>query len=193
MGTKYLIVGLGNPADKLRITRHNVGFLMIDYLTQTLKLSQPTYNFKSYIWVYQTADIKIYLIKAQTYMNLTGHAVRSIKDYFKITNNHTIVIQDDKDMQFGKLRLRAKGSSGGHRGIQNIIDQIESNEFIRIKLGVGNGNHLIPTEKWVLSNFTKAEMEILRAKAAIVKDVVLALTVNGSTFNQVQIKFSLNQ
>lgn len=131
-----LIVGLGNPGTKYAFSRHNMGFLALDMLSQQEKIRIDRLRFRA-LWGEGTMEgQKVLLIKPQTYMNLSGEAVRAALDYYKLSPEHLIVIYDDADLPEGVLRIRQKGSAGGHNGIKSIIQNIGTDVFDRIKLGI---------------------------------------------------------
>lgn len=156
-----LIVGLGNPGSKYDNTRHNVGFMFLDYLANSY---QVKFNSKQN---YQLAEInvggeKVLLLKPQTFMNLSGEAVNAVCKFYKITNHDIIVIYDDLDMDFGRLRVKDNSSSGGHNGIKNIINHLHTQEFMRIKVGINN-EYKRDVKSFVLSKFSKSELTQLDA------------------------------
>lgn len=156
-----LIVGLGNPGKNYHNTRHNIGFMFLDEIAskENLKFKLDT-KLKCEIAEMKVKNEKILLIKPQTYMNLSGQSVYAVCKYYNIELNDILVIQDDLDLELGKLRFRAKGSSGGHKGIQNIIDQFGSNEFKRLKVGISKVEAK-DTIDYVLGRFGKTEMNVL--------------------------------
>lgn len=152
-----LIVGLGNPGSKYENTRHNIGFMFVDYLADRYNTSFTTKK------NYQYAEInvggeKVILLKPQTFMNLSGEAVKIICDFYKLTNEDILVIYDDLDMSFGKLRVKFNSSSGGHNGIKNIISHLHTQEFMRIKVGINN-EYKRDVKTFVLSKFSKEEIK----------------------------------
>ena len=132
-----LIVGLGNPGKKYEHTRHNMGFDTIDLFSELAKIDIDKEAFKGLVGRGKVFDKDVYLLKPQTYMNLSGESVREIVSYFKIPTEDIIVIYDDLDLEPGKIRLRLSGSSGGHKGIQNIIENLGTEEIKRIRIGIG--------------------------------------------------------
>lgn len=137
MDSYYIIVGLGNPGGKYEGTRHNVGFKVIDELADRFKIDRPVRFGKSMIGKGSIAGEKVILVKPMTYMNLSGEAVREICSYYKVDHtDHLIVISDDIDLPVGHLRIRKKGSAGGHNGLKNIILHLGDDEFTRIRIGV---------------------------------------------------------
>lgn len=157
----YLIVGLGNPGNKFNLTRHNAGFRCLDNFSQINNI-----KFSSFKNIAQIANIKInnsncYLMKPITYMNLSGTAVKTCMKYFNIDIDHLIVIQDDTSLPVGKMRIRKRGSAGGHNGIKSIIESINSSEFKRIKIGVGNCPNDIDMKDWVIMELSKKDLETI--------------------------------
>ncbi|MCL2311071.1 MAG: aminoacyl-tRNA hydrolase [Firmicutes bacterium] len=152
----WVIVGLGNPGEKYRYTRHNVGFMFLDTLSSDFK--------KKDNYLYSKINIGkegLILVKPQTFMNLSGYAVLNVMKFYKLSLDKLIVIFDDISFSVGKIRLREKGSHGGHNGLKNIFDLLGTNKVKRIKVGVGNKPHNWNLDDWVLSNFSKYDFEIL--------------------------------
>ena len=150
-----LIVGLGNPGRKYQHTRHNTGFMIIDMLSE--KLNQPieTKKFQGLYTKFKYHGEDIVLLKPETYMNESGVCVQAMMNYFKIDPDDLLVIYDDLDMEVGKIRLRSKGSAGGHNGIKSIIKHIGSQEFKRIKIGIGRPKEGMTVVHHVLGKFDK--------------------------------------
>jgi PTH1 family peptidyl-tRNA hydrolase len=153
----HLIVGLGNPGDQYKNTRHNVGFDIIDLVAEKYNISVNRVKFKGVYGELNIRGEKVILLKPQTYMNLSGESVKEISDFFKIQTKNIIVIYDDISLDIGKLRIRSKGSAGGHNGIKSIIAQLSTDEFPRIKVGVGQPKHDLVNH--VLGRFDKVERE----------------------------------
>ena len=133
----WLIVGLGNPGQKYEHTRHNMGFLTVDLLAEQLNVKLNKVKFKSAYNIVRFGGQKCLVMKPQTYMNLSGEAVHEAAQFYKIPADHVLVIYDDVSLPVGKLRVRPTGSAGGHNGIKNIIYQLSSDQFPRVKIGVG--------------------------------------------------------
>ncbi|MDD3403693.1 MAG: aminoacyl-tRNA hydrolase [Hespellia sp.] len=156
----FIIVGLGNPSKEYEGTRHNVGFSVIDEMADKYNIDVTTRKHRAYIGKGMIAGQKVILAKPQTFMNLSGESVRSLLDYYKIDETQElIVIYDDVSLAVGQLRIRAKGSAGGHNGIKNIIAHLGGQEFPRIKVGVGEKPPKYDLADYVLGHFTKAEQE----------------------------------
>ena len=161
-GNMFIIVGLGNPTDEYKGTRHNVGFDVIDALADKYNISVTERKNRAFCGKGIIAGQKVILVKPQTYMNLSGESVRGIVDYYKIDiETELLVIFDDISLDVGQLRIRKKGSAGGHNGIKNIIQNLGSNVFQRIKVGVGEKPKEYDLVDYVLGHFSKAEKEIM--------------------------------
>lgn len=167
----HLVVGLGNPGEKYLFTRHNAGFLTIDYLSQRLGVKVTTLKFHALVGEATMAGRRVLLMKPQTMMNASGEAVRPACDFYKIPPENVIVISDDISLDAGRLRVRESGSAGGHNGLKSIIAHLGSENFPRVKMGVGQK----PTPDydladWVLSNFSKEEQKALFATFGVAFD-----------------------
>lgn len=171
---RFMVVGLGNPGKQYEKTRHNAGFMAIEVLEkefgaspfgskQTATLSRANVN-----------GIEVLFVKPLTFMNLSGNAVNEVGSYYKIPQDHIIVIADDVSMEVGRLRIRDKGSDGGHNGLKDIIRVLGSQQFVRIKIGVGQKPHPdYDLADWVLSRFPKEDLpkleEVLKTVPGAVK------------------------
>ena len=156
----FIIAGLGNPTKEYEGTRHNVGFDVIDRLSEKYNIDVETKKHRALIGKGMIAGQKVILAKPQTYMNLSGESIRSLVDYYKIDpEEELLVIYDDISLGTGQLRIRAKGSAGGHNGMKNIIAHLGSQVFPRIKIGVGEKPRGYDLADYVLGHFSKAEQE----------------------------------
>ena len=155
----YIIAGLENPTREYEKTRHNVGFDTIDVLADKLNTSVDEKKFKGLYGRGIIAGEKVILLKPQTFMNLSGESVREAADFYKVDPEHIIVIYDDISLDVGQLRIRKKGSAGGHNGIKNIIAHLGTQEFPRIKVGVGDKPPRMDLADYVLSRFSKEDRE----------------------------------
>ena len=156
----FIIAGLGNPDRQYEGTRHNVGFDVIDRIAEKYNIAVDTKKHRAYIGKGIIQGQKVILAKPQTYMNLSGESIRSLVDYYKIDEeNELLVIYDDISLDVGQLRIRAKGSAGGHNGIKNIIAHLGTQVFPRIKVGVGEKPKGYDLADYVLGHFSKAEKE----------------------------------
>ncbi len=159
----YLIVGLGNPGAKYETTRHNAGFLCITKLEDDLGFKTKKLKFHSLIGDTKIGNKKVLVMKPQTMMNNSGIAVSECSKFYKIPPENIIVIFDDISLEPGKLRIKRKGSAGGHNGIKSIIAHLGSENFPRIKLGVGKKLHPdYDLADWVLGNFPKNDIPLMR-------------------------------
>lgn len=174
----FLIVGLGNPGKEYEDTRHNIGFKVVDNIAKEYNIDVNRQKFKGTYGEGFINGEKVMLLKPTTYMNLSGESVREVVDFYNIENHKILIIYDDISLDVGKLRIREKGSAGGHNGIKSIIAHLGSDVFPRIKVGVGQPNSDLV--KHVLGRFTKEEMTILdesieaatKATAEIIKNDV---------------------
>ena len=158
----YLIAGLGNPSKTYEGTRHNVGFSMIDALADAFQIDVTTKKHKAIVGRGVIEGMKVILAKPQTYMNLSGESIREIADFYKIDPENMIIIYDDISLDVGRLRIRKKGSAGGHNGIKNIIAHLGTDVFPRIKVGVGEKPQGWDLADYVLSKYSKEEQQALR-------------------------------
>ena len=176
----FLIVGLGNPGEKYAFTRHNAGFLCLDLLAdkETAKINKI--KFKGVLGEAAIGGHRCILLKPQTFMNNSGESVRAAADFYKIPPEHVLVIFDDISLPCGKLRIRRKGSAGGHNGIKSITAHLGSDAFPRIKLGVGEKpDPRWDLADWVLSNFQKEELTALREASDKACDAVEKIVCGG--------------
>ena len=155
---EFLVVGLGNPDKKYAFTRHNSGFLCVDMLAEKYGFAVKKLKFKSLLGDAEIGGHRCLVLKPQTYMNLSGEAVRDAAQFYKIPPERIVVLFDDISLDVGKIRIRRKGTDGGHNGIKNIIYHLNSDRFPRIKIGVGKKPHPdYDLADWVLSEFKKDE------------------------------------
>ena len=169
-----LIVGLGNPGKKYEHTRHNMGFDVVDLFGELAQIDIDKESFKGLVGRGKVFDEDIFLLKPQTYMNLSGESVREIVNYFKISVEDIIVVFDDMALEPGKIRLRLSGSSGGHKGMQNIIENLGTQDIKRIRVGIGEPQY--DTIDYVLSKPSKEERELINEAivdaANAIKDIL---------------------
>lgn len=174
----YLIVGLGNPTREYEHTRHNAGFDAVDMLAEKWDIAVEEKKYKGLCGKGMIGGEKVILLKPQTYMNLSGESVRAAADFYKIDPDHIIVMYDDIDLDVGKLRVRAKGSAGGHNGIKNIIAHLGTQEFPRVRIGVGAKPDRMDLADYVLGRFSQVERPVMEdafreaaeAAAAVMED-----------------------
>lgn len=161
-GKMFCIVGLGNPEKKYENTRHNIGFDVIDAVADKYSIAVREKGFKALFGKGMIEGQRVILVKPQTYMNLSGESVREITDYFKIDpEEELIVISDDISLGVGGIRIRKKGSAGGHNGLKNIILHLGTENFQRIRMGVGEKPKEWDLADYVLGHFSKAEQQLM--------------------------------
>lgn len=186
----FIIAGLGNPTLRYEGTRHNVGFEVIDTLADKYNIAVETRKSRALIGKGIIAGQKVILVKPQTYMNLSGESIGALADYYKIDEeNELLVIYDDVSLDVGQLRIRRKGSAGGHNGIKNIIAHLGTDVFPRIKVGVGEKPKGYDLADYVLGHFSGEDREIMREsyrKAADVVEMILEGDLSGAmnTYNK---------
>ncbi len=166
-----LIVGLGNPGKKYENTRHNLGFMIVDKLANDLNVSFKS-KFDGLIGETHIGGEKVLLLKPQTFMNLSGRSVKEVMNFYDLSNEDLIVIFDDLAMEFGKIKTKDDSSAGGHNGIKDIINQLGTQKFFRIKFGILN-DFKKDTKDFVLSNFSKKELEEIDMKYNDIKDIII--------------------
>lgn len=177
----HLIVGLGNPGKDYAFTRHNAGFLTLDYLSDILKVNINRSKFKALVTEATIGDKRVLLMQPQTFMNNSGEAVIEAVNFYKIKPENVIVIFDDISLPVGKMRIRKNGSAGGHNGIKSIIAHLGTQDFPRIKIGVGEKPHKeVDLADWVLSKFPQDEQKVLFEKFGDATEAV-KLMVAGKT------------
>lgn len=159
-----LVVGLGNPGSRYKDTRHNIGFMVIDELVKRRKLESYKEKFNAHLYEERSEKEHILFIKPQTYMNLSGVSVGAIAQFYKLSISDLFVIYDDMDLPLGSLRIRLKGSAGGHNGMKSIIQHLGSDNFSRIRLGIGRPERQGVID-FVLQSFSKDEIQ--QAKEAV--------------------------
>ena len=177
-----LLVGLGNPDDKYNSTRHNIGFSFLDSLAKKTYTDINKSKFFSLYGEYTKENHNFILSKPQTFMNNSGRAVRSTKDFFKISTDKIIIIFDDLDLNIGQIRIKAGGGSAGHNGINSIIEYLPGNNFTRIRIGIGKPRDKSTTNNYVLSKFLPSEVEIISKIINIADEIVHTIVFNGVSF-----------
>jgi peptidyl-tRNA hydrolase, PTH1 family len=175
----YLIIGLGNPGSKYENTRHNVGFDTIDYISGQFGIKVSKSKHKALIGDGNIHGEKVILVKPQTYMNLSGESVRELVEWYKVPMNNIILIYDDIDLAMGSIRVRPKGSSGTHNGMKSVIYQVQSDDFPRVRIGIGR-----PPEGWdladyVLSKFNSEDRKIINESVKGAAEAVAAIIKTG--------------
>jgi PTH1 family peptidyl-tRNA hydrolase len=184
-----LIVGLGNPGREYSETRHNVGFMTIDELAKRWEIVSWRSRHEALIGEYRIGDEQLILVKPQTFMNLSGNAVGALARWYKVKIEDIIVIHDDMDLPTGRLRLRTKGSSGGHRGIESLLMQLGQEEFARVRIGIGRPPQGWQVVDYVLAKFNAEESPLIEAVIKKAADAVEGIVKHGlnkamNTFNR---------
>ena len=174
-----LIVGLGNPGDRYKNTRHNVGFMAVDAIADALNIPVNTIKFKGLYGEGRAFGKKVRLLKPTTYMNQSGQSVKACMDYFKIAPEDVMVLVDDIDIAFGTIRLRKSGSAGTHNGLKSIIYQVQSDQFPRLKIAVGKKNPYMDLADFVLSGFSGDDKKIMDETIEKAKDATLLFLKEG--------------
>lgn len=176
----WLIVGLGNPGREYEKTRHNVGFRALDLLAEKLNCKVDKLKFQGVYTQVSYGGKKLLLLKPQTFMNLSGRSVLQLSAFFKVPPQRIIVLFDDISLEPGRLRIRADGSAGGHNGIKSIIAELGSQDFPRVKIGVGAKPHPdFDLADWVLSAFTAQEEKALAASLKNAAEAALSIIDRG--------------
>lgn len=178
----YLVVGLGNPGIQYENTRHNAGFMVIDRFCKAQNITLFKHKFKGLIAEATVSGKKILVLKPETYMNNSGQSVREAASFYKIAPENIIVVYDDISLSPGKLRIRAKGSAGGHNGIKDIIALLGSENFPRIKVGVGEKPHPdYDLKDWVLGKFSASDAEAFSSAADRAAEALSLIVKTNST------------
>ena len=187
----WLIVGLGNPGQKYEHTRHNMGFLTVDLLAEKAGVKLNKVKFKSAFNIMNFAGCKCLVMKPQTYMNLSGEAVREAAQFYKVPADHVLVIYDDVSLPVGKIRVRPTGSAGGHNGIKNIIAHLGTDVFPRVKIGAGapagGGAEMVD---WVIGEPSPSDKKLLLEAANRAVDAAERIVLDGGDCQKAMNQFN---
>ena len=175
----YLVAGLGNPGKEYRNTRHNIGFMVIDRLAERLDLSFTRTQSKALITDGRYQGQRLYLAKPQTFMNASGQAVAALQKFYKIESENLLVVYDDVDLPFDTIRMKPSGGSAGHKGMNSIIQQLGTQDFPRLRLGVGRSFGSRQAADYVLKPFSKEESEFLDRYLQRAGDAILTYITEG--------------
>lgn len=175
----YLIIGLGNPGRRFRDDRHNIGFMALDQIANKVDRTFSKVKFEALIADYRLQGRKVILAKPQTFMNHSGNAVVQLMRYFRLSYSHLLVLYDDLDLPLGSLRLRPLGGSGGHRGMRSVIDKLGSQDFPRMRLGIGRPPGRMDPADFVLSTFSKAEQPVVEIQLNRAVECIEAYLLDG--------------
>ena len=179
-GSMYIIAGLGNPDRKYQNTRHNIGFEVIDAIAGKNQITVGERRHKAIIGRGDVGGRKVVLVKPQTYMNLSGESIRQVIDFYKVDEkSELIVIADDVSLEPGQIRIRKKGSAGGHNGLKNIILHLGHDEFCRVKMGVGEKPDGYDLADYVLGHFSDKEREIMDESITRAAEAVEVMIAEG--------------
>ena len=179
-GVSWLLVCLGNPGDKYENTRHNVGYMVADELAERQSKPIQRLKFKALTNVLTISGEKVLVMKPITYMNLSGEAVRQAADFYKIPPDRVLVISDDTALALGRLRIRTKGSAGGHNGLKNIIQHLGTDQFPRLRVGVGEKPHPdYDLADWALGKFTGEDKKAIDAAVKRAADAIECILAQG--------------
>lgn len=179
-GVTWLLVCLGNPGDQYENTRHNVGWMVADEVADRQNAPIQRLKFKALTNILTISGEKVLVMKPVTYMNLSGEAVRPAADFYKVSPEHILVVSDDTALAVGRLRIRKGGSAGGHNGLKNIIQQLGTDQFPRLRVGVGEKPHPdYDLADWVLGRFTGEDKKAIDASVRRAADAVECILKDG--------------
>ena len=179
-GASWLLVCLGNPGDKYENTRHNVGYMVADEVAERQRAPIQKLKFKALTNLLTISGEKVLVMKPITYMNLSGEAVRQAVDFYKVAPDHVLVVSDDTALPVGKLRIRKGGSAGGHNGLKNIIQHLGTDQFPRVRVGVGEKPHPdYDMADWVLGKFQGEDKKAIDAAVKRACDAVECILSQG--------------
>jgi len=186
-----LVVGLGNPGARYENTRHNIGFRVIDRLAERLGMSVTRSRFNALYAKGRHEGREVILVKPQSFMNLSGGPVRSLVEYFDVEPSEILVVYDEIDLVFGRMKIVAKSGHGGHNGVRSLIDTLKDREFARIRMGVGRPDPRIEVSDWVLGKFSAGEAASLdsfidRSAEAVETILARGLKMGMNAFNCVK-------
>ena len=175
----YLIVGLGNPEPQYSNTRHNMGFDVVNELSKECNIKVSKSKFDAFYGLGEIKGKKVLIVKPQTFMNASGESIIKFKKFYKISNKNIIVTYDDMDLSIGDIRLKAKGSAGTHNGMKSVIGNLNTEEFTRVRVGIGTPKYKDDIINYVLEQIPKREREILDKGIKKAKDSILEVLENG--------------
>ena len=158
----YLVAGLGNPGRQYRNTRHNAGFILIDFMVDEFKVRLNKMQFNAITGTVDTDDVRIILAKPQTFMNLSGQSVAGLIRFFKIPLNQVLIVHDDIDLPMGTIRIRPGGGAGGQKGLESTIERLGTQDFPRMRIGIGRPSGTQDAAGYVLQEFSNRDIQILQ-------------------------------
>ncbi|MGA2524996.1 MAG: aminoacyl-tRNA hydrolase [Smithellaceae bacterium] len=175
----YLIFGLGNPGNRYRLTRHNIGFMVLEKLAAGLEIDLKQKSFNALWGKGKIAGKNVLLAMPQTYMNLSGNAVRELLAFFKADINNLIVVHDDLDLPLGTIRLKTGGGNAGHKGLESIVENLGSSDFMRVRIGIGRPADKARIESYVLEQFERKEEAIVAPVIQSAADAASEIVLSG--------------
>jgi PTH1 family peptidyl-tRNA hydrolase len=179
ISSPYFIVGLGNPGRRFREDRHNIGFMVLDHLLKRLGLTFTRSQQKALVTDGKIGEHRIFFAKPQTFMNNVGKAVAPLSRYYRIPFDHILIIFDDLDLPLGTIRIRPQGGSGGHRGMKSIIQQLDTENIPRMRIGIGRPPGQMDPANYVLQSFSKDEIEIMEITLEKAVDAIHLYILDG--------------
>lgn len=174
-----LFVGLGNPGEKYAETRHNAGFMVLDRFARQKRIEFRQHKYDSLVGRAMVSGHELVLLKPQTYMNLSGKGVLKAMRSLQLTPEQIVVVYDDIDLPLGRIRIRARGGSAGHNGIKSITEMLQTDNFARMRVGVGRPSEMQDPAEYVLENFTESEKEILHQVIDLAADALFSIAHQG--------------
>jgi PTH1 family peptidyl-tRNA hydrolase len=175
-----LVVGLGNPGETYSKTRHNAGFMVVDKVSDAFSIALEKQKFDARFGIGSINGVKIVLAKPMAYMNRSGPQVQNIAGYFRILCEDMLVVHDDIDLAFGRLKIKEKGGDGGHKGVRSIIDAFGRGDFTRLRVGVGRPDAKNDAADYVLGKFTLEERKVLSQIITAAKDAIVTILCKGT-------------
>lgn len=175
----YLVIGLGNPESDYARTRHNMGFDTINVIANKYEIEMNRTKFNSIVGTGNISGEKIVLVKPQTFMNLSGQAVREFVNFYKISNNNLIIIYDDMDIDKGIMKIRKKGGPGSHNGMKSVVQELGTEDFPRVRIGIGTPEHKNDAINYVLGHIPDEEYELLQTGVKKASEAIEEIIKNG--------------
>ena len=175
----YLIVGLGNPEEEYNRTRHNMGFNVINKLAEQLKIDVNKKKFDAWYGDANIENEKVILLKPQTYMNLSGKSIIQVVNFYKLNPDNIIIVYDDMDVEPGKIKIRKKGGAGTHNGMKSVVNELNTEDFIRVRVGIGKPIYKDDMINYVIGAIPEEEQKLLQQGVDKAKDAILEILKNG--------------
>jgi peptidyl-tRNA hydrolase, PTH1 family len=176
----WLIIGLGNPGDRYQNTRHNMGFMVADRIADDFRISLGKHKFDAEYGKGRIRDADVIIVKPMTFMNRSGLSISRFAGFFKVSYRHMLVVYDDIDLEFGRIKIKEKGGDGGHKGVRSTIDALGTGDFSRLRMGIGRPGTQINVSGHVLSPFSTEERTLLGPFIETARDAVLTILCKGA-------------